>query len=340
MKMIMNPSSAFVMGMDYRIPIIEGIYPASFVRDQRLDSTMNETLFATEYLSIFPAESDESWFNFKKLNAHRKKINAEWEYKISKDQPDAFYLISVDIGRLRDLTAVTVFKVTPYQGKYRATIVNIFVLGRTKNSKRFSQQALDLKKIIHAFRPKEVIIDTNGLGASIADLMIETQFDKDGTPYGPLGFFNDDEYKKIQPVDAPRILYSFKATKAINSEMFGICYSRIDSGLVDFLIKEQVARSKLLSTVKGQKMSMEQRTKFLMPYEMTTKLFQELGNMRMKRTGAGLDIVLEPINSRFPDDRFSSLCIGLRRIKELEDEYTKKGRTRSQGRKLVFFSGG
>ena len=73
---------------------------------------------------------------------------------------------------------------------------------------------------------------------------------------------------------------------------------------------------------------------------MTSKLFEEMGNLRLKRTGAGLDIVLEPINSRFPDDRFSSLCIGLRRIKELEDEATK-ARKRSVGsRKLVFFTGG
>ena len=174
------------------------------------------------------------------------------------------------------------------------------------------------------------------VGVGVADLMIQTQYDSDGVAYGPLGFFNDDDYKKIQPVDAPRILNGFKANHKINSEMFGNCYSRIDAGLVDFLIKEQDARSKLLATKKGQKMSLEQKTKILMPYEMTTKLFEEMGNLRLKRTGSGLDIVLEPINARFPDDRFSSLCIGLRRIKELEDEKKKKRKTNR--RNLVFFS--
>ena len=198
-----------------------------------------------------------------------------------------------------------------------------------------------MKKIIRAFNPREVIIDTNGLGASIADEMIQTHVDVDGTVYEPLGFFNDDDYKKIQPIDAPRILYSFKANHKINSEMFGNCYARIDAGLVDFLIKEQDARSKLLATKKGQRMSVEQKTKFLMPYEMTSKLFEEMGNLRLKRTGTGLDIVLEPINSRFPDDRFSSLCIGLRRIRELEEEHVKKKKKRSGSqRKLVFFTGG
>ncbi len=234
---------------------------------------------------------------------------------------------------------VTVFKVIPNRGKFRAIVVNIFILGRTKETKHFTRQVIDLKRIIKEFRPREVIIDINGIGAGIADLMIETQ-EYQGEIYEPLGFFNDDDYKKIQPPDAPRILYGFKANHKINSEMFSNCYSRIDAGLVDFLIKEQEARSKLLSTKKGQKMSLEQKTKVLMPYEMTTKLFDEIGNLRLKRTGVGLDIVLEPINSRFPDDRFSSLCIGLRRIKELEEEATKQRKRGNLRRNLVFFSGG
>ena len=245
-----------------------------------------------------------------------------------------------DVGRITDNTAVTVFKVIPNRDRFRCVVVNIFILGRTKTTKQFSNQVIDMKKIIKAFNPREVIIDTNGLGVAISDELIKTQYDSQGIAYEPLGFYNDDDYKKIQPADAPRILCSFKATRAINSEMFGNCYSRIDAGLVDFLIKEQDARSKLLATKKGQKMSMEQKTKFLMPYEMTSKLFEELGNLRLKRTGTGLDIVLEPINSRFPDDRFSSLCIGLRRIKQLEEEATKKRKRGLGNRKLVFFSGG
>lgn len=339
-KMIINPKSAWVMGLDYKVPVIEGIYPASFVRDIKTDSTMNEQLFAREYLSIFTAENDESWFNFRKLNIHRKMVNAEWENKIKGNSDDEFYLISIDVGRIHDSTVVTVFKNKFNKGKIKTKIVNIIVLGRAKETKHFKQQVIDMKKIIKAFNPREVIIDTNGLGVGIADEMIQTQYDRFGNIYGPLGFYNDDDYKKIQPPDAPRILCSFKANHKINSEMFGNCYSRIDSGLVDFLIKEQDARSKLLATKKGQAMSVEQKAKFLMPYEMTTKLFEEMGNLRLKRSGAGLDIVLEPINSRFPDDKFSSMCIGLRRIKEIEDEMNKRLKRSSGKRQLVFFTGG
>ncbi|MDT3386809.1 MAG: hypothetical protein LIR46_03445 [Bacteroidota bacterium] len=57
---------------------------------------------------------------------------------------------------------------------------------------------------------------------------------------------------------------------------------------------------------------------------MTTKLFEEMANLRLKRTGVGLDITLEQINSRFPKDKYSAFAYGLWRLKELEEEAFKK----------------
>lgn len=91
-------------------------------------------------------------------------------------------------------------------------------------------------------------------------------------------------------------------------------------------------------------MPLEERVKRLMPHEMTTKLFEEMANLRLKRSGTGLDIILEQINPRFPKDKYSSFAYGLWRIKELEEAATKKTRRRfgagNGERKLVFFTGG
>ena len=91
-------------------------------------------------------------------------------------------------------------------------------------------------------------------------------------------------------------------------------------------------------------MTLAERTQFLMPYEMTTSLFNEILNLRLKHTGNINDIALERINSRFPKDKYSAFAYGLWRIKELEEEAYKKQRRRfgSNGaqRRLVFFTGG
>jgi hypothetical protein len=68
-----------------------------------------------------------------------------------------------------------------------------------------------------------------------------------------------------------------------------------------------------------------------------------MANLRLKRTGNSTDIVLEQINPRYPKDKYSSFTYGLWRIKELEEEYTKKRRRRFGGatgkkRQLTFFS--
>nr|DAJ89057.1 MAG TPA: Terminase large subunit [Caudoviricetes sp.] len=48
--------------------------------------------------------------------------------------------------------------------------------------------------------------------------------------------------------------------------------------------------------------------------------------------------MLEQINSRFGKDKFSSFEYGLWRIKELEDEYTKKKAKRIGKRILTFYT--
>ena len=338
---IIEPHKFAVIGIDYRIPVMEGLMGADLINQQRASTTVSEAAFAREYLSIYTSENDDSWFNFDQLLRHRKMVNAEWSAK-RIDPEKQYYLISCDVGRFNDQTEVFVFKVSQRpDGKLRSQIVNIYTLGKTAKDKQFSVQTLHLKKIIKAFNPREVVIDTNGNGVGIADELIRTQVDFDGEEYGPIGFLNDDHYSKIQPKDAPKIAYSFKASSSINSEMYGIIYSRINAGLVDFCIKEQDARGKLLSTKKGQKMGLEERTRLLMPYEATTKLFEQMGNLRLKRTGSGTDITLERINTRFPKDKFSALGMGLYVIKGHEDRNAKRNKRLSgdSTRKMVFYTG-
>lgn len=340
---IIDPRQAFVWGCDYRIPVMHGLLDKQFIQELKMSPTYQEETFAREYLSIWSGGSEESWFNFDKLQKYRKIKNPE-KHAIFREGADQFYLLSVDVGRLNDQTVCCVFRVNVVKNKYYATLVNLYVLGRQADKKTFTQQAIEIKQIIKRFKPKEVVIDTNGLGIGLADEMIRTQISDDGEELPPYGFFNNDDYKKIQPKDAINILYSLKANGPLNSKIHGNAYSRLNGGTVRFLIKEQEAKNALMATKIGQKMTVKERIERLMPHEMTTKLFEEMANLRLKRTGATLDITLEHINSRYPDDKYSSFAYGLWRIKELEEEAFKKEKRRQslfgEKRQLVFFTGG
>lgn len=336
---IIDPRNSFVMGCDYRVPVLHGLIDKNYINKLKSSPAYNEESFAREYLSIWSGSSSDSWFNYDKLQKYRKIKNPETHFS-NRVGAKQFYILSVDVGRLNDQTVCCVFRVNTIQGKFIATLVNLFVLGRTAETKPFTVQARDLKKIIQKFNPREVVIDTNGLGVGLGDEMIRSQLDEDGTPLPPYGFVNDDEYKKVQPKDAICILYGIKANGPLNSQIHGNAYSRLTGGKVRFLIKEQEAKSALLATKAGQKMTTEQRVKRLMPHEMTTKLFEEMANLRLRRAGASLDIVLEQINSRYPKDKYSAFAYGLWRINELEIEEYKRSQNRTGVRKLIFFTGG
>lgn len=194
--------------------------------------------------------------------------------------------------------------------------------------------------MIKAYNPKEVVIDGNGIGLGILDEMIKPTRAPDGELFPAYGCFNDDSYKHIQPKDCLWNIYVIKANGGLNSKIHSNCYSWIYSGRVAFLIKEQEAKNKLMATQAGQKMSVEQRAKRLMPHEMTTRLFDEMANLRLRQTGNALDVVLEQINSRFGKDKFSSFEYGLWRIKELEEVYIKKMSRKAGPRVLTFFTEG
>jgi len=338
-RSIIDPKHNFCIGLDYRIPVMHGLIDGNYVRELKLDPSYNEQTFASEYMGTWLGGSDESWFNFEKLSRYRTIKNPEWKQKI-RDNPNVFYLISVDVGRLSDQTVACVFRVNIRDNKYYSTLVYIEVLGRQAETKTFTQQAIDLKELIAKYHPREVVIDCNGLGVGLADEMIRTQLNSNGEIMPAYGFFNNDDYKKIQPKDAPAILYSIKANATLNPQIHSNAYTRLNSGLVRFLITEQEARSLLLATQVGAHMSLEKRIKRLMPHELTTKLFEEMANLRLKRTG--MDIALEQINARFPKDKYSAFAYGQWRIKEIEEAayQRQKRRFASTGRKLIFFTGG
>lgn len=336
---IIEPNRYFCIGLDYRIPVMHGLIDGEHVRKLKLSPSYNEQTFASEYCGVWEGGSEESWFNFDKISKYRKIKNPEWKQKYI-NEPNVFYLISVDVGRIHDQTVVCIFRINIRDEKYFATLVNLEVLGRQSETKTFQQQAIDIKKIIARYNPREVVIDCNGLGHGLADLMIDEQMDEFGNIYPPYAFFNDEEYKKTQPKDAPQILYSMKANGPLNSKIHSNAYTRINNGMVRFLTTEQDARAALLATKIGQKMSFMDRTKRLLPHEMTTKLCQEMANLRLKKTG--LDITLERINSRFPKDKYSAFSYGLWRIKEIEEKETQKTRRKHKlaNRSLIFFTEG
>ena len=334
---IINPEKNFCFGCDYRVPIMHRLLQPDYVNELRMSPSYSEESFAAEYGSIWRGGAKGSWYSYDKLAKYRKLKNPEL-HKINREGSKHFYILSVDVGRLHDQTVVCVFRVNPQAEKFYCTLVNIVVLGRTPETKPFSIQCRDLKKLIRDYDPMRVIIDGNGLGVGLTDELIKESYDEAGNYLPAYGFMDNDDYKLVQPRDAICILSMMKANGKLKSQINSNAYSMLLGGRVRFLIKEQEAKSALLATKIGQKMSSLQRIERLMPHELTTRLFEEMANLRVRQVGS--DFVLEQINTRIPDDKYYSFAYGLWCIKEIEEEYYRRRRRGNTKRKLTFFSGG
>lgn len=328
-QQIINPSATFVWGFDYRIPVLTGLLSKDYLTELKMSPTFNELGFAKEYMSRFVGGSADAWFDYEKLSRARKLVNPETSEKV-REGIESFYIISVDVARLGCQTVATVLKVFPnINDGYKINLVNIFILGKTQEEKVFDHQVIELKRLIAAFNPKEVVIDINGLGVAFADTMIKETYDPETQVTWPAyGFFNRDEYLPIQQRGCIKILYGIKANSQINSDMHSALYSKIYSGHMKFLISEQAARTKLLATRKGQRMSPEAKTARLMPHELTSILISEIMNLKIKPTGVNNQIAVEQINERMLKDKFSALEMGVYRAVQMENEAMSRRRNR------------
>lgn len=274
-----------------------------------------------ESLSIWTGATSESWFSFNKINRRRTMLSYETKYTPCSN-PNMFYIVSIDVARITANTAITVIKVLPNETHdWKKKIVNLYVLNDTD----FLEQTVFIKKIVQAFQPLEVVIDATGMGVNLVDEFIKPTFDgKTGIRYDPIYVANDERWLDKQPKGVNGNLWAITANATVNSEMHVNCYQQILSGNVSMLASERVAKDKLMTTQKGQKMSSYNKAKFLLPYEMTSRLVDELLNLRIQSGSAANLISVEQISRRILKDRFSSLELGLYRVKAHEDKAIAK----------------
>lgn len=225
-------------------------------------------------------------------------------------------MIAIDVARASANTAIMIFRVNVHADYFVKNLVYTQVL----YDMRFDEQAVRIKQLNNLYRPREVVVDGTGLGVGLVDYLTGPSVDPEtGEILQPLGVINNQDYTRHQPPELPCILYVLKANPQLNTEAHSNFYTQLAGGHCRFLASQQQVRSRLLTTTKGQKMSPLERAKFLLPYEMTTKLFDEIANLKIKNNINTLQV--ERISNRVLKDRFSAFEYGLYRIKFYEDQY-------------------
>ena len=340
---VLRPKEYFSWGLSYEVPLHYGLLDKATLMDQRYSTTVSEDSFARESLSIWSGNSSDAWLDSKRLNKHRNLLKCERKAQENPANPNTYYQIGIDVARYGANTAIMVGKIIPNDNGFRKNIVYTEII---HGENFISDQAPRIKKLIQLFHPREVVMDGNGPGIGLLDAMVLPSVDKNtGEQFPPYFVFNNEYHLPVAmktPSEEPKpeynaILYDIKAGASNDDAIHSNFFTQVNNGSVSFLAHERIVKEKLLQTKKGQKMSLYDRRVYLMPYEMTSRLMDELNNLRLKPTGVQNQFKVERISKSIEKDRFSALEYLLYRVKYYEDKeiYKKKHRNIKD---YVFFS--
>ena len=333
-QQIIEPTEAVVLGGSWRIPVMEKLLKKSFIEELKLDGTYNDASFAREYESEWSGDAENAFFSAERFDKHRVLLQPEYEFS-GRSSKTAYYVLGVDVGRKGCTSEVCVFKVTPQpQGSSLKTLVNLY----TWDEEHFETQAINIKKLFYKYKARKVVIDANGLGIGLVDFMIKSQEDPETGEYlPPFGVDNDDEgfYKKYKTPDTEiDAMYLIKANAPINTEAHSYVQTQLSSGKIKFLIDENQAKVKLMSTKMGQAMDNDKRAEYLKPFTLTTILREQMLNL--VEENEGVNIILKQSSKSIKKDKFSAFEYGLYYIKQEEDRGKKRKKRNISD--MIFYS--
>ena len=314
--MALEPDKAFCFGGDYRIPVMHGLLSVDKVKDKLQASSYKLESFLREYMSVWTGGSEDSYYSYTQISKCRTLIRPEFK---RQEGFNGFYVCAVDVARFEgDQTVAMIFKVYTEGERYRIHLVNIKIL----NGTHFRDQAAMIKQFDLDFDFKAIVLDINGNGAGLADYLIDEQ-ELNGIYYEPYGFLNKNKYSSTEKRNCVRKLFGIEANRTLNSEIYTNAHIILSLKRVSLLLNERQARRYFSQYKTWNKMNPVKQANKLIPYAQTTKLQDQLSNLK-----ANLDtnstIVLQKINSHMRKDLVSSFVYGLYYINLIEEEERKK----------------
>ena len=178
---VARPKKAMVLGGTWRVPVVEKLLSKDFVKELKMDGTFNQEAFDREYESKWPGDIESAFFNSEDFEKHRVINLAENKYS-NKLGRYGYYILGVDVGRFGDQTEIAVIKVsTMNSGNLLKQLVNIYTL----EGENFIIQAREIKKIFNRYKCRAAVVDGNGLGAGLIDLLVVDDTDPETDEFLP-----------------------------------------------------------------------------------------------------------------------------------------------------------
>ena len=308
------------------------------VEDEMSEADFNPIAWEMEMQGLFYGESEKAFYRFADIEKNRvltKAVYPKSFYEILKDknfkfeekQKDEIRLVSCDISGMgsttnnNDASVFSILKLVPSSdGKsYDKYVIYMesFEGGHSQS------QAIQIRRLYEEFNCDYIVIDTMGLGLGVYDSLVTNLYDKErNVAYPAFSCINDPEMaKRCMEDDAPKVIYSIKASAQINNDMHVYTLDALKRGKLRLLIDENECKEVLLKYKGYEKLPVEEQVKFIQPYLQISLLAQEMVGLEKVDTNNNLIKLKEPSTKR--KDRYSSVGYGVYVAKLLEKDLNK-----------------
>lgn len=311
----------FICGLPYQLSIKEGLLSAEQVADEMTEDDFNEIGWQMEMECLWFGSSESCYFAFEDLDRVRtireplypphfyQMLNTN-KIRYRPKENGEIRLVTNDIavmgGSKNDQTALFVLSLIPVAG---CQYIRNIVYAETMTGAHTYDQSLKIRRLYTDFEADYVVLDTNGVGIGVYDNLVQEQADDErNVIYPAWSCINDPKMaERCREPDAPKVIYSIKASAQFNSDCAVMLRDGIRRGKVRLPVNEIDGRD-WLGTIKGYRaLSPEKQLLFENPFYQATALINEMinldyeyvdGKIKVKETG------------RMRKDRYSALAYG------------------------------
>ena len=210
------------------------------------------------------------------------------------------YYMGVDVARSPNdnqcATSISIIKVYRDRDKI-ANKIQVVYLTNVEGTMDFEEQTLIIKKLYFKFKPKAIVIDANGLGIGMVDMVKKRTVDPvDNRVYPAFDHVNWKESFCSDPT-AIKCVYPLKA-QGINDKIVAN-FMVVMNSMVELLVEADFNAMHLTKDIFTCKE---------LCYVHTDMLIEEINNLQTVETGVSKKLTVEPISKKYNKDRYSSLA--------------------------------
>lgn len=349
--MLDETKNQFVCSLPYQLSIEEGLLDADTVLDEMSETDFSDIKFSMEYEALFYGSVEDAFFDFASVSKNRRIkypmlpdkiagiLPSSQSIRIVPKKSGEKRILSVDIAlmsskkRKNDASAIFVNQMLPTKaGRYVSNIV----YADCCEGMHTADQALLIRKLFDEYECDYLVIDANGVGAGVADLLLRDIPDPEtGDIYPAISCCNNPEMASrcVEP-DARKVVWSIKAGTQFNSDAAYMLREGFRSGRIR-LLETEIDGESNMSEIRGyNSLNPSERTQLALPYIHTTLLIDELTKLQHEEKDGRVKMYER---SGMRKDRYSSLSYNYWVACQVENKLRRRNASRSSANTAFMF---